>query len=617
MTISFNTIPSNTLVPLFYAEMDNQAANTAQDSGASLLIGHANNGAEIVANSLVLMPSADYARQICGAGSQLARMVEAYRQTDPFGELYVIAVPEATGAAATVTLTVTGEATESGTVNVYVGRTRVQAPVTNGDNVTTIASSIKDAINAVPTLPFTASSSAGVVTLTARHKGLCGNEIPVSLNYYGFGGGEVLPAGVQIAVATGTAGTGSPVLTGAVAAMADEPFDYIGLPFNDTASVNTLVTEMNDTSGRWSYARQLYGHVYTAKIGTLSELVTAGDQFNQQHITLAGYEKETQTPADELAASRTARAAVFIRNDPARPTQTGELVGMLPAPKGKRFTMTEQQTLLSHGVATAYVESGVLRIQRDVTTYRKNAYGVADNSYLDSETLHTSAYVLRKLKSVITSKYGRHKLASDGTRFGPGQAIVTPAVIKGELLATYRQLERAGIVENYELFKQYLVVERDASDPNRLNTLFPPDYVNQLRVFAVVNQFRLQYSEGVCIMARIGGTCYFKIDGQQLSLTGGIEVPMNRTVNDDIIGLDGSVDRKETHRAPYVKGTFKVPKNFPVSKITSSDEMTITAELANGQVYVLSSAWLHGEANHNAEEGTVDLEFHGEEGDYQ
>ncbi|EPD1886877.1 phage tail tube protein, partial [Yersinia enterocolitica] len=26
-------------------------------------------------------------------------------------------------------------------------------------------------------------------------------------------------------------------------------------------------------------------------------------------------------------------------------------------------------------------------------------------------------------------------------------------------------------------------------------------------------------------MSRIGGTCFFKIDGQQLSLTGGIEVP--------------------------------------------------------------------------------------------
>ncbi|EPV4639309.1 phage tail tube protein, partial [Shigella sonnei] len=37
----------------------------------------------------------------------------------------------------------------------------------------------------------------------------------------------------------------------------------------------------------------------------------------------------------------------------------------------------------------------------------------------------------------------------------------------------------------------------------------------------------------------------------------------------------------------------------------------------NGMVYVLSAAWLHGEANHNAEEGTADLEFHGEEGGYQ
>ena len=118
-------------------------------------------------------------------------------------------------------------------------------------------------------------------------------------------------------------------------------------------------------------------------------------------------------------------------------------------------------------------------------------------------------------------------------------------------------------------------------------------------------------------MAKIAGTCYFKIDGQQLSLTGGIEVPMNTAVKDDVMGLDGSVDYKETHRAPYVKGTFKVPKKFPISKIISSDAMTITAELANGLVYVLSGGWQHGEANHNAEEGTTELEFHGSEGFYQ
>lgn len=74
-------------------------------------------------------------------------------------------------------------------------------------------------------------------------------------------------------------------------------------------------------------------------------------------------------------------------------------------------------------------------------------------------------YALRRLKSVITSKYPRHKLANDGTSFGAGQAIVTPNVIKGEMLSIYRQLERAGIVENFELFKQYLIVERNADNP--------------------------------------------------------------------------------------------------------------------------------------------------------
>jgi len=109
----------------------------------------------------------------------------------------------------------------------------------------------------------------------------------------------------------------------------------------------------------------------------------------------------------------------------------------------------------------------MLRPTEQLTSYKKNAQGVADNSYLDSETLHTSASVLRRLKSVITSKYGRHKLADDGTRFGAGQAIVTPAVIKAELCAVYRHLEREGMVENFAAFRDHLIVERHAHDPNR------------------------------------------------------------------------------------------------------------------------------------------------------
>lgn len=495
MSVSYPNIPSNLRVPLFWAEMDNSEANTTQDSGPSLLIGFASTDSTIAKNQLTIMPSAALAGKVAGRGSQLARMVAKYRAIDPFGELWVIAVDEPEGDVATGTLTITGNAQASGTLSLYIGASRVQAAVVTGDAPTAIATTLAAVINANADLPVTAGAAAGVVTLTARHKGLTGNDIPLLMNYYGTIGSENIPDGVNVTITAMAGGTGAPDLSGTVAAMGDEPFDFIGTPFSDSASLATIALEMNDFSGRWSYARQLYGHVYTAKIGTLSDLVAFGDTLNNQHITVAGYETGVQTAADELVALRTARNAVFIRNDPARPTQTGELTGALPALAGNRFTLTEQQSLLMHGIATAYSEGGVLRIQRDITTYKQNAYGVADNSYLDSETLHTSAYVIRQLKSIITSKYPRHKLANDGTRFGPGQAIVTPAVLKGEMCASYRTMERAGIVENFDLFKQHLVVERNVSDPTRVDVLFPPDYVNQLRVFALLNQFRLQYSE--------------------------------------------------------------------------------------------------------------------------
>ncbi|WP_276642889.1 phage tail sheath subtilisin-like domain-containing protein [Siccibacter turicensis] len=493
--VSFPTIPSNLRVPLFWAEMDNSEANTAQDSGPALLIGCAMDNSSITRNKLTIMPSAALAGKLAGRGSQLARMVEKYRAVDPFGELWVIAVDAPEGDAATGKLTVTGTAQASGTISLYISTARVQVPVVTGDNPVSIAASLALAVNANTELPVTATAAAGVVTVTARHAGLTGNGLPLTLNYYGTIGGENTPDGLSVVVTAMSGGTGAPELTDTLAAMGDEPFDFIGLPFSDSASLASMALEMNDSSGRWSYSRQLYGHVYTARVGTLSDLVAFGDTLNNQHITVAGYETAVQTAIDELVAMRTARNAVFIRNDPARPTQTGELTGALPAPAGSRFTLTEQQSLLTHGIATAYTEGGTLRIQRDITTYKQNAFGVADNSYLDSETLHTSAYVIRRLKSIITSKYPRHKLANDGTRFGNGQAIVTPAVLKGEICACYRQLERAGIVENFELFKQYLVVERNATDSTRVDVLFPPDYVNQLRVFALLNQFRLQYSE--------------------------------------------------------------------------------------------------------------------------
>ncbi|MEH6412820.1 phage tail sheath subtilisin-like domain-containing protein [Pseudomonas sp. CGJS7] len=492
MSVSFNSIPSDLKVPLFYAEVDNSQANTATSAMPRLIVGQVNDDAVATEiGKLTLVPSLSLAKSIGGVGSMLAEMYDTWRAIDPAGEVWCLPV-KATGTKAAGKVTVTGTATAGGQINLYVAGQRVRATISNGATAAATATAIAAAVNAAG-LSVSAVAATGEVTLTCRWAGLSGNDIQLQLNRQGRANGEVTPAGLTVTVTAMAGGVGTPDLAGAIAVLGDEPFEFLCGPWADATSLDAWKSLMNDSSGRWSWSRQLYGHVYTGLRGTLGELVALGDTRNDAHVTVYGFEKSCPDPVWRQVAAYTARQAVFISADPARPTQTGELNGITPAPAGERFMLTERQSLLSHGIATAFAQSGTQRIERAVTTYQKNEYGQTDNSYLDSETLHQSAYIIRFLKGRITSKYGRHKLANDGTRFGAGQAIVTPAVIRAEMIAGYFILEQMGIVENADAFAKYLVVERSTTDPTRVNVLYPPDLVNQLRVFALQYQFRLQY----------------------------------------------------------------------------------------------------------------------------
>lgn len=493
MTVSFNTIPSGIRVPLFYAEIDNSMANTAAGNLKTLLIGQMTASGKADAGKPVLVTSDTAGKELFGRGSMLARMNTVYRKNDSFGEVWAIPLADKTaGVAASGTVTFLGQADGAGTVFLYVGAERIPVEVADADLPTAIAASVAGAVNAKSDLPVTAEAVEGVVTFNAKNKGSAGNDISLSVNNQGLASGEALPEGVSVNISAMSGGTGDPDLSTIDGAMGDEEYDFILMPYADSTSLDVFKEIMNDNTGRWSYARQIYGHVYSAKRGTVGELTAFGKGRNNQHETIIGIEKDVPSLTIEVLAAYGAQNAAKISIDPARPTQTLELVGTTSAPRGKRFILTERQTLLNSGIATQYTESGYMRVERAITSYQKNTFGDADNSYLDSETLHTLAYVTRQLRSCITSKYPRHKLASDGTRFGAGQAVVTPSIIRAEIIALYAKLEKKAIVENADLFAKFLIVERNEDDPNRVDVLLPPDLVNQLRVFAVLNQFRLQ-----------------------------------------------------------------------------------------------------------------------------
>lgn len=491
--MDFQNIPSNLRTPLFFAEFDNSQANTATATQRTLIIGQALTSAGVQLNVPVIESSASNTAGIYGAGSMLHNQMVAYLANDVAGEIYLLPLADGDAqTAATGKVTLTTAPSETGVISLYIAGQRVQATVMSTDTVTVMAASLVAAITAKTSLPVTAAAAAGVVTLTAKNKGAHGNGIDLRLNYQGIAGGESTPAGLGITLTAMAGGAGAPDMTTALANLGDRTFDFIVTPYTDTTSLDALKGLLSDSTGRWSYAQQLYGHVFGAASGTYGQLTTVGEARNDQHATLLGV-NDSPTPAYVWAAAVTGAVAGSLRNDPGRPLQTLTVSGVLAPPLASRFELTERNNLLYSGISTFTVaDDNTVQVENLITTYQTNKYGDADDSYLQIETLFLLMFVTRFIRTQVTSKFARMKLAADGTRFAPGSAIVTPNIIRAELIAQYTQLEYNGYVQDSKAFAAGLVVTKSTTNPNRVDVLWDGVLINQLRVFALLNQFRLQ-----------------------------------------------------------------------------------------------------------------------------
>lgn len=506
MPISFSGIPSNWKQPLYWVEVDSSKAGLPVFRLPALLVGQKLATGTALVDNPIPVQSAALAEKLFGKGSHLAAICKAFFKCNAAQETWALPVAEPAGVAATGTITFSASPTAAGTLHLYIAGQHVAVSVAVADTPTLVATNTAAAINAVLDLPVTATPSAGVVTLTCRWKGTTGNDITMQDTYYLGIGGQERPVGLGIAysaatigVAPGVVGTGVPSFTNAISNMGEMEAEFVCLPFTDAASLLVWETEFGfSDSGRWGWMRQKFGSIWSAYRGLYGACLTFGQSRNNPQTSIIAVEPTVPNPVYEVAAAYTGKAARGYTDDPARPLQTLHLDGILPAQLNDRFIFSELNPLSLNGMATQRTESdNVPMISRETTTYRLNLYGYPDDAYTDATTLATLARLLRNQRQAVTSKWPRHKLADDGTRFGAGQAIVTPKSIKAELVAQYRIDEFNGLVENGDSFKANLIVERDSNDPTRVNVLYPPDLINGLRLFAVLAQFRLQYNRGI------------------------------------------------------------------------------------------------------------------------
>lgn len=112
---------------------------------------------------------------------------------------------------------------------------------------------------------------------------------------------------------------------------------------------------------------------------------------------------------------------------------------------------------------------------------------------------------------------------------------------------------------------------------------------------------------------KVAGTCYIKVDGSQLVVTGGVEAPLSKVKRETV--TPGYF--KEEDRAPFLKVDAVKTSGFPFAKITEGTNMTVTAEFKDGSSYVLSGAYTVDDVNVTADDGKVSLNFEGVSGDWQ
>lgn len=335
--------------------------------------------------------------------------------------------------------------------------------------------------------PASLAADTPEITISAHHNGSYGNNIMARVGYYQ---GEELPAGLTVSF-SGQDFDGSPTpdykiaaaLAGVVAFHGENdparPFQSLVIP--------GMLPPKPGTFGRFS------GGSGVADIQTA--FAALGDI--QYHIVVTPWTDDaTLTALKEIASERWHALkdipTQIIGAHAGSHTALGELGNRHNSPhltimgSGGPFTAQENNLLLYDGISTYFVNAdGACEIQRLVTTYKSNVWGAEDNAYLDLNTVLTLSYLRRSYRVWMAKRFPRHKLTSDTSNFGYGQAMANTRMIKGETLAWFEAMERLGLVENSEQFRSELVVDRNKDNPCRVDIYLPPDLVNQLRILAV------------------------------------------------------------------------------------------------------------------------------------
>jgi phage tail sheath gpL-like len=151
-----------------------------------------------------------------------------------------------------------------------------------------------------------------------------------------------------------------------------------------------------------------------------------------------------------------------------------------------------RNTLLGWGMSPWKVDgTGKVVIDKCITMQRTNAAGQPDTVFRDIQAIAQVMHGLRFMRAGLSYKHANKAVADANPSNLP--TISTPDDIKADIVALYGNLVDRGLFENKAEFARRVKVERDASNPARVNISMDLDRVNPLDILAANATIYAQY----------------------------------------------------------------------------------------------------------------------------
>jgi phage tail sheath gpL-like len=477
---NYNTSNIN---PGAFVDPNPQGSNTGSIFQRVLLVGQMLSTGSATAGVPFLAASAAQVATAVGIGSVAYAKYINSQKVNLFNETWVLPVADASASTAAYrALSLSGTAVSAGAYPLMVNGRSIPVAVSGGDTASVLATAVGVAVNAVPDLTVTASVSGSVVTFTANNNGVLAGQVNINVAWFGAANGEFVPAGITYSIGALTPGVTDPDLTSALAALGQEPYDYIDVGYTTTTPLASIKSLLNDQTGRWSWLQKVYGTAYNAIAGTYGSTVTFGLTQNDHHINTLGV-LNSPSPTWEWSAQYTGLVANRASSNAALPLHDLVFVDLIPPTRDQRLTNSEANGFLYAGISTILVgNDGTVTLNRSVTNYQTDAAGNPDIIWRDTETDNQFTVAARRFIAGNANALSASILVQNGNELPGNPNVLSPNQIAALQVSIYQTLIDDAICQDMDTFKAS-IRSTQASGGTVLEGLMLT-FTNQYRILA-------------------------------------------------------------------------------------------------------------------------------------